>query len=310
MSALVITNCTARKAKADEVPNLPDHDWASLSRAVKSWAARVGQVPARRAAHSLYQGRSVQEAISAAQELQARLVFVSAGLGAVSANTLIPSYNLTLHGGPCAIGPHLQALGVAPSAWWGELAQAFGRSLNSHWNSPPPQAIYVALPSTYLALIADELAALAASSMAEHTWVFTSPPGRALLPSRLTARALPYDARLEAVGPAGTQSDFPQRALRHFLGLRLPQDISADAARAAVDQSLASVAPRHTAKRRSLTDDELIIQLRKSWSAQCGQSSRLLAHLRQDLGIACEQSRFRRLWHTVRQDFELAGGRS
>ncbi len=310
MSALVITNCTARKAKADEVPNLPEGDWSSLSGAVKSWVAQVEQVPAIRPAHALYQGRSVKEAVAAAQELQARLVFVSAGLGAVPANAPIPSYNLTLHGGLSAIGPHLQRLGVAPSAWWEALTQAFSRPLQSHWNSTHTRAIYLAIPSTYLALIADELAALAASPMAERTWVFTSAPGRALLPARLTSRALPYDARLEVVGPAGTQSDFPQRALRHFLDLRLPSTVSADTARLAVEHSLASVTAHYSAKRRSLTDDELICQLRESWEAQFGQSTRLLAHLRRDLGIACEQGRFRRLWQTVRQDFDPSRGRS
>lgn len=310
MSALVITNCTARKAKTSEVPKLPDRVWASLSGAVQAWAAQVEQVPASSPAHSVYQGRSVKEALAAAQDLQARLVFVSAGLGAVAADAAIPSYNLTLHGGSGAIGNHLMALGVTPSAWWGALTQVFSRPLQAHWSSPGTGAVYLALPSTYLALIADELAALAASPLAECTWVFTSAPGRALLPARLAARALPYDARLEAVGPAGTQSDFPQRALRHFLGLQLPSDVSADEAHHAVEQALATATPRRKVVRRTLSDDELIAQLRRSWVAHRGQSSRLLAHLRQDLFIACEQSRFRRLWQSVRQDIEPSGGRS
>ncbi len=310
MSALVVTNCTARKAKADEVPLLPKRAWGSLNRALKAWANQVQKVPARLPAADVYQGRSVKESLAAAQALHGRLVFVSAGLGAVPADAPIPSYNLTLQGGSGAIGPHLQDLDEAPSAWWSGLTQALGRPLRPHWEAKGTEAIYLALPSTYLALIADELAALAESPQADRTWVFTSAPGRALLPNRLAARALPYDARLEVVGPAGTQSDFPQRALRHFLALGLPAKVSAGAARQAVEQALAVAAPRRKVVRRTLSDDELIAQLRRSWKDQRGQSSRLLAHLRQDLGIACEQGRFRRLWQTVRQDIEPSGGRS
>jgi hypothetical protein len=304
MSVLVVTNCTARKAKTDEVPQLPSRAWASLSWAIRTWVEQLEQVPRYRAAHHVYQGRSVKESLAAAQALQARLVFVSAGLGAVPADTSIPSYNLTLQGGSGAIGPHLQALGVAPSAWWAVLTQALDRPLQSHWASADTEAIYLALPSTYLALIADELAALADSPWADRTWVFTSARGRTLLPTSLVSRALPYDARLEVVGPSGTQSDFPQRALRHFIALSLPAKVSVDAAFQAVEQALSVAAPRRKVVRRMVSDDELIAQLRRSWSDQRGQSSRLLAHLRHDLGIACEQSRFRRLWQSVRQDIE------
>lgn len=307
MPAVVITNCTARKSAGAAVPPLPAAAWQSLDGACQQWTELVASVPAITTASQVYQGRSVREAESCAAALNADLWFVSVGLGLVRASDLIPRYDLTLVQGRHAIGAQLAALGTTPADWWHSLCSSRGLRLKALMDSCAGAPIYVALPSTYLELVAAELSEFAASRPDQALWIFTSEVGRALLPAALLPRALPYDRRLEASAYAGTQADFPQRSLRHFVDLGLPVDTSADQARTAVETSLARHKAPVRATRRVVTDEEALRLLRQHWLGQRGQSSRLLAHFRGELGVACEQSRFRQLFHQVRAEFQRKG---
>ena len=42
--------------------------------------------------------------------------------------------------------------------------------------------------------------------------------------------------------------------------------------------------------------------LHKSWESHGGSSTRLLRYLRDEALVACEQGRFRSLWHQVRAE--------
>jgi hypothetical protein len=49
-----------------------------------------------------------------------------------------------------------------------------------------------------------------------------------------------------------------------------------------------------------VTDEEIVVLIREHWSAAQAQSTRMLRLLRDDLGVACEQGRFSRLFRRVR----------
>lgn len=282
--------------------------WASVARAAKRWRAQVEQVSSRSSAASVYQGRSVQEALSDAQKLNAELWFVSAGLGLVHSETQIPRYDLTLSPGRGSIAPHLRTLAAAPPDWWAAITGGSSPSLTELMARHPDGIVYLALPAPYLALLSKELELIGGSDDARRLWIFTGAPGRRALPAAIRARALPYDQRLELVGPAGTQADFPQRCLTHFIGLGLRRNISAEKAAEAVAQTLATQAMPKRLSRRVVTDTEAIELIREHWQSQAGQSGRLLRHLRSGLGVACEQGRFRLLYHRVRESLVLEQG--
>jgi hypothetical protein len=119
------------------------------------------------------------------------------------------------------------------------------------------------------------------------------------LPEELSAQWLPYDGRLDnpRSGFNGTASDFPQRALRHFVTHIVPNAPRADVAthsmmvRAALGNDPVYTRPRG----RSSSDKEVLSQISKLWMRFHGRRHQILRYLRGTLRIACEQSRFKRL---------------
>ena len=123
---------------------------------------------------------------------------------------------------------------------------------------------------------------------------------------------MPYDDRLDCIGSgfSGTQSDFAQRALRHFVTELLSKDADGDGDvhthRTMVLDSLSTIGRREMPKRKRLSDDEIYNAIRDNWAEGRGQSSALLRIIRHKLGIACEQSRFRTIYHSVKKIMEGA----
>jgi hypothetical protein len=51
--------------------------------------------------------------------------------------------------------------------------------------------------------------------------------------------------------------------------------------------------------RQKKTDEEIIVILQTEWNRFDGRSTRLLRFLRDEIMVACEQSRFRDLWRKI-----------
>ena len=92
--------------------------------------------------------------------------------------------------------------------------------------------------------------------------------------------------------------------MRHFIEHVLPQQRSNsnEAHKAAVDRSLARWRRPKPISRPSKTDDEIIQLIKENWKAIQGQSSKGLRYLRDVEEIACEQERFRTLFHRAAQE--------
>jgi hypothetical protein len=116
-------------------------------------------------------------------------------------------------------------------------------------------------------------------------------------PPDLLPLLMPYDARLDVL-IRGSKVDFAQRAAEHFVAgcvsdpkfpLGLPQQ------RSWVEESLAKVAVHAVARRQALADVE-IRAIAAKLAAEGVCQTKALTILRKERGIACEQSRFRRLF--------------
>jgi hypothetical protein len=157
--------------------------------------------------------------------------------------------------------------------------------------------VLVALPGTYLRLIGDELVALPKSQRTRLRII--GPRRRSELNEVLQSQWVPYDGRLDnkRSGFNGTGSDFPQRALRHFVTQVLPQAPNADSASHAmiVAATLGHLRPYVRSRGRNASDDELLSRLATLWGRFAGRRKYILRELRGRLGIACEQGRFKRL---------------
>jgi hypothetical protein len=115
------------------------------------------------------------------------------------------------------------------------------------------------------------------------------------LPATLHSAIAPYDERLNAIFP-GTRTDFAQRAMLHFarsVAVRPSRGREDDFG--AVRSTLKNLKLPRLVQRPRLTDGEILALIKKRLRMQSG-AARMLAALRHEEGVACEQSRFGRLY--------------
>ena len=124
-----------------------------------------------------------------------------------------------------------------------------------------------------------------------------------VLPRSLHGSVMDYDDRLEAVLP-GTRSDFPQRALLHFVETVLPNGAETRDDGKAVEEAMSGLVPRAKVKRPRASDADISAWLAGALSEESG-IGRLLRRFRAE-GVACEQARFTRLYHQVLESREAA----
>ena len=297
---IVVASCTARKrGSKDAVTITPDMMGLTLGDTVENWRKAVALRVAERSAGDLYSGRSVTEVHRAVGLSKSQLFFVSAGMGLVAAQDKIPAYDISPakpNGGLAAALSHHQS---SPADWWSCVSSnGLSRLIRQHKD----QQILVALPSTYLKMVALDLARVNPGDL-ERLSIFTSHFGASEVPEFLRSTVMPYDDRLESVSEyAGTRADFPQRALRHFVQeLRGPHETSRES-RLRVEQSLVGYGLREVPVRQRLGDAQVKALIRGRWKSCQGHSSRLLRALRDEELVACEQGRFANLWREVRDE--------
>ena len=308
---LVIVNCSSRKRTAprDELQarNLaagPADEVASV------WSACLERAETVLPAAELYCGRNFAEARKAASDCCASLYILSAGLGLVHADDRIPSYDLTVTpGSPDCIFSRI----VHPCSaqeWWdvGAARSPFSRGLSAtvEGRGPAERLVLLALPGNYLRMVEHELLRLP-ERLLSRVRLFSGAADVALPLRRVL---MPYDGRLNGGNSAlpGTGTDFAARALADFTRWILPElpDADLEAHRGAVVRRLSSWAYNSRLIRERHTDEQLSALITEHWNEAGRSASRMLRYFRDELGIACEQARFSRLFARAQGGVETA----
>lgn len=291
--SIVITSCTNRKRRlAPPALCARSLGQGELGSLWTEWRARLSSADDLQPASQLYCGRGFREAERAAALAEAKLFVVSAGLGLLEASTPVPAYSLTL-GRQTEDAIFQRAEGV-PGRWWSLVRSGspFSTDLPSETG-----LILAALPRPYMELVAEDWAGWPAERRARLR-LFSKGPSSGL-PERLRGAWMPYDDRLErAPGDhAGTQGDFAQRALRHFVEHGMARE-GGDAFHHAsqVREALEPLTSLSKPLRERRTDEQLVELIQREWQAVGGRSGEMLRHLRRGVGVACEQSRFKDLF--------------
>jgi len=306
----LITSCTNRK-KVNPEPillarNLPI---GSPEEVAGEWAGRLASMKARVPARSLYAGRAFSEAIAASEIGHGGCHVVSAGLGLISIEDEVPSYSLTVSGnvednvlGKLATGNE------KPSIWWRAITRERPPEspLTRLIQESKDLIFVIALPSTYFELVSEDLGSIALATASKRVRVVGLPALQKALPPSVAPSFVAYDERFEAVGDgtAGTRSDFPQRIARHFIAEIVSKNPSASAIDhgKAVSALLERFSRPVIPNRQRHSDDELKDVIRSMWSESQGKVTNGLRVLRRERRIACEQSRFKRLFWEVAQE--------
>lgn len=303
----IITNCTSRKRMAGEVVRLNSSELQGDPREIAAcWLAAIASALPVMKVGDLYLGRAMSESRAVASKLAGSLHVISTGLGFAAREANAPNYDLTVAQGAGSIAPALAKAGYGSADWWRELTALKGTPfpLSGHINEATRTRFLIALPSAYICMLEQDLERLEDSAL-DRIYIFTSRSGAAVLGSRFWRCVVRYDERLEGHKRyAGTRSDFPQRAMRHFVEELGGQLLGVESANEAVERAMAVLKKPVIPQRARKTDQELIELIRSEWEAHKGSSTRLHRHLRDTALVACEQSRFRGLWRQVKAEVQ------
>lgn len=302
--ALVVVPCSARKfiipAGHARAVSLPKGRQSALEIA---WLRIASSLTPLVAARDLYLGRGFSTAAREAEGSGSELLVISAGLGLVNSTRRVPTYGLTLAGtsGPDAIRMRVDG-SFDPASWWRAVQTGpFATPLEQAF--PPEGLAVMALSQPYARLVADEVAALDEARLSRLRIVGAGL--LPLLPERVTqASLLPYDERLNHVVP-GVRAEFAHRALRHFLDLIRAEETPAKYAGIAAHRALVNAALGESSpsapQRPRVTDEAIAVRIAER--VQAGSRwpgiAALLRTLRHEDGIACEASRFARIYRQV-----------
>jgi hypothetical protein len=248
-----------------------------------------------------------------ARLISAEFYVISAGLGLVRSDDLVPNYSLTISEGDGSLQSWLALQNVCSSHWWLALCEALGTTtpLSNLINSQPKSSlVFIALPASYLEMVASDLAFVRADHV-RNIRIFTSTAGANTLGSNLQRVVMPYDDRLEGIANHdGTRTDFPHRALKHFVAELQGHKLTILPAKASIRNAMDNSRRRIVPKRNRATDRQIVELLHANWVAYDGSAYKLLRYLRDEALVACEQSRFSRLWRKIKVDKPVKGAMS
>jgi hypothetical protein len=302
---IILTNCTNRKKGLISHKLSTDNlSSGSIDAVTKQWINYLKKAQATEIAGNVYCGRGFKDANFSAELLNCPLYIVSAGLGIVESVCPIPVYNLTVISG--TENSILNKLPKNSSAkdWWLNVTKnnPFGTSLGAVLKQHKSGLILIALSKKYIEILSDELVNL---SVREQKRLRFFGKLKSILPATISKNWMPYDDRLDSAGPTykGIQSDFAQRSLHHFVTEILSKNKkgSLQTHHSMVLKSLHPFKKIETPKRLRLSDEEISKAILKSWKEGKGQSSKLLRIIRRERNIACEQSRFKNIYHSIRK---------
>lgn len=305
MRVALITSCTSRK-KATPSPKLTARRLPRLpvGPLADEWKKRVSAANEKLAARDLYAGRAFTEAVAGSEFGKGGCYVVSAGLGLLSIDQQVPAYSLTITGNTEDNVLRKIVGERCLKSWWTALTKSFdtdrpvSRLITGHGEC----LFVIALPSAYLELIVNDLCALS-SDDAKRIRIIGLPSLRGFVPDALASTFVAYDERIEAAGSgyAGTRADFPQRAAHHFISTVAKKAPLGSVAKHAsmVEGFLSSFERPERPNRKRYTDEMLKDAIRALWLEAQGRVSNGLRVLRRKRRIACEQSRFKRLFWEV-----------
>jgi hypothetical protein len=307
---IILTNCTSRKKGLVSTDLTADNlEINTIDNVAQQWINRLINSQPINTAKQTYCGRSFKEAVTSSSTLNCPLYIVSAGLAIIRSEQPIPIYNLTVSLGTSnTIQTKITNFDHTKN-WWKVITyqNPFGKNLLDTLNCHPNELILIALSNPYVELMYEELLEIP-DYLIPNIRFF----GKKLdlkLPKYLAINWMPYDDRLDSVGIKyrGTQTDFAQRALSHFVTEVLLKNNSEDSIqdhRTKVDNCLQTLQKRETPKRKQISDQEVSNVIQLNWEYGKGQSSTLLRIIRSELGLACAQSRFLKIYHTIKNTME------
>lgn len=308
MDIAIITTCTNRKKKEHHPQicstTLPKGDQNYL---LRNWIDRLkiksDTVPAKQ----LYSGRGFAEIRQIAEKKGIDFWVISAGMGLVNKDTKLPSYNLTIS---CNTNESIQSNlsrgnNFDLSAWWqniNHLTNGKKFPIADLISKKGDTVFVISTTKKYLELISSDIFNLDNEKLSRVRFVGLKSID--LLPLHYQHLFMPYDDRLD--GPSspipGTRVDFPQRSARHFIEEILSKNPGGSPQEHAniVLEIMNQMSPPIHIVRPQKSDNQIKEIIIKRWGDANGSCARMLRILRDQEFVACEQSRFSKIFRQIK----------
>ena len=305
MKIAIITNCSKRKKhKAQQSLMAMNLKEDSIEQVSNEWSEKVkASTRHTLAARDQYVGRSFKEVKNIEQTKSFDWHIISAGLGLISSEKEIPSYDLTITNG--SSNSIIQKLNCNRGIcdWWKKINEKFNHEsfpIAKLINENKDTLFLFALTKSYFNLISSEFSQIKDKSKIR-LFGFRDSNN---LDLSVKNYFLPYDSS-KFDGPDsennGIKNDYPRRVMRHYVEHILCQlkEPNFEQESKLVEEYLSNKTPQKILKNKKYTD-AFIIEKIKNYKREDYPTHRiLLKHFRHDLNIACEDSRFKALFHEV-----------
>lgn len=297
---ILISNCAATKRSEVGDPVQLRGRSGTLLQRFGWWRRAIDRQHSLLPARDCYAGGSWSQIVAAESALDGRckLWVVSAGLGLIPADLPIPNYSATF----ASNDPDSVASDRAGrSDWWnllvkwGQATRGIG-SISDLARANPKAAVLVAVSSTYLKVIEDDLIEAQGALVSRDNLLVISAGAKHA--SDLGTSLLPIDARFEHL-VGGARTSLNGRILRHIVEKHASDGLSASRIAAIMASTAKSLKAPRTFDRSRLTDKEVSKFIRDYLRQKSPPSASALLRILRDSGLACEQKRFHRIFQTV-----------
>jgi hypothetical protein len=294
----VVMSCSDRKSVGPvpelRVSSLPN---GTLDFRLSTWIDRLSHARPQTLARLLYQGEHWTVGRALLERRGVSVWIASAGYGLISAEAPIASYQATFAGGQpeSVIGPLSGSVGDAGRAsWWQGLQSRPERDGPILVELAVDGPIVIAASRSYLVAMEQEIVEAASRS-----------PGRVIVattghvPSKLRGLRTPGDGRLRAV-LGGSMQALNARLAARIAELGDDDSINNQSANDLTRELMTSAPPMDRYARESLSDHEVAAFIQDALVSLGPTSCSVLLRRLRDQGMACEQSRFRTIYHEAR----------
>lgn len=297
MGILSITHCTASKTSNSDfnVSDLSPNQ--NFKKVTLTWSNFLENAKSLYIARDLYRGGGFKKLNK--NILNEEFLIISAGLGLISSDTKIPSYECTVSRSKAnSISDYFKDE-FSYHMWWKYLISSKYSLGQINKISKNSKLVLISVTSDYLKMIAEDLKLLKTNFL-----IFTGSKDLAIslgFEKNLTPYTEVFD------GPdgtlRGTNRDFAQRTHTDFLH-RIKKFGDLEQALKSVNCDMKNWTPPTKHKNVKKTDNE-ILSLIKINESKFSKVSDLLHYFRYELKVACEEKRFKLLYKNFKEQINV-----
>ena len=308
-TALVVP-CTKSKSQSVEAAmRFSDLVSDSCALGVRRWLQAADQCETLTVARSLYAGTGWKCTLRAQELLNdsCELWIASAGFGLVAGDERLPAYEATFAAQENRVADRLlgfKSPSTAHAAWWAAINDARGKTLTPLQTTfDNYERVIVVLSAPYMTALRSDLELLAKALGPDALWLVAVGAQSQTLSPALRECVVPLTSDIEQL-VMGARVTLNMRALIWWLEEIVPvAGCNRTAQKREIECQLRGLKPKVMIKKQALNDEEVVNWIEKQrdmmgqkWPR--GGKTGLLQTLRAN-GLACEQSRFSRLYEVA-----------